>query len=117
MFDPYITQPYASDKNSHKSITMRDFYLTLPSDSSLNTFQTNKQSDFVVKLDHPIYIDKDALESKKISNDQEPIQSDPTSLAQVEIITPFQVMNISEENNYFFIAYFYNYFSTHLKKG
>ena len=67
---------------------MRDFYLTLPSDSSLNTFQTTEQSDFVVKLDHPICIDKDACE-----------------VALVEIITPSQVMNISEENNYFFLAF------------
>ena len=67
---------------------MRDFYLTLPSDSSLNTFRTNKQSDFVVKLDHPIYIDRDAWE-----------------VALVEITTPSQMMNISVENNYFFLTF------------
>ena len=73
---------------SHKCVAMRNFYLTLPSDNSLNILQTNKQSDFVVKVDHPIYIDKAAWE-----------------VALVEIITPSQVMNISEGNNYFFLAF------------
>ena len=67
---------------------MRDFYLTISTDSSLNTFQTYKQSDVIVKLDDLIYIEKDAWD-----------------VALMEIITPSQVINISEENNYFFLAF------------
>ena len=37
---------------------MKDFYLTLLSDSCLGTFPKNKQSSFTVRLDHPIQIDK-----------------------------------------------------------
>ena len=43
---------------------------------------------YVIRIDHLIYIEKDAWE-----------------VALVEIITPSQVMNISEENNYFFLAF------------
>lgn len=69
---------------------MKDFYLTLLSDSSTNYFPTNKQGSFTVRLERPIYIDKDNWE-----------------VALVEIITPSQVINITEENNFFFLR-FYN---------
>ena len=36
---------------------MKDFYLTLLSDSSLNMFPNNKQSEFTVRLDYPIQIE------------------------------------------------------------
>ena len=68
-------------------ITQLQWEITLLSDSSLNTFPTNKQSDFTVRLDHRIYLDKDGWE-----------------VVLVEIITPPQVMNISEEN-FFFLAF------------
>ena len=42
--------------------TMKDFYLTLMSDSSLNTFPNNTQSSFTVRLDHPINIEKENWE-------------------------------------------------------
>ena len=35
---------------------MTDFYLTFLSDSSLNMFSDNKQSEFTVRLDNPIHI-------------------------------------------------------------
>ena len=38
---------------------MKDFYLTLLSDSSLNMFADNKQSEFTVRLDHPIHIEEE----------------------------------------------------------
>ena len=38
---------------------MKDFYLTLLSDSSVRVFPNNKQSNFTVKLDHPIHIEKE----------------------------------------------------------
>ena len=41
---------------------MKDFYLTLLSDSCLDTFPKNKQSSFTVRLDHPIQIDKENWE-------------------------------------------------------
>ena len=50
---------------------MKDFYLTLLSDSSLQVFQHNKQSNLTVNLDHSIYIEKEKWE-----------------VALVEIITP-----------------------------
>ena len=37
---------------------MKDFYLILLSDSSLNMFPDNKQSEFTVRLDHPIHIEE-----------------------------------------------------------
>ena len=64
---------------------MKDFYLTLLSDSSLHIYPDNKQNSFTVKLDHPIQIEKELRE-----------------VALVKKITPSQILNISEENNYFF---------------
>ena len=69
---------------------MKDFYLTLLSDSSLHMYPDNKQNSFTVKLNHPIQIEKELWE-----------------VALVEMITPLQILNISEENNYFFLR-FYN---------
>ena len=68
---------------------MKEFYLTLLSDSSLNTFVNNKQSSFTVRLDHPIQIDKDNWE-----------------VGLVEIITPSEVKNVTDENNFFFLRFF-----------
>ena len=65
---------------------MKYFYLTLLSDSCLGTFPKNKQSSFTVRLDHPIQIDKENLE-----------------VALAEIITPAEIMNISDSNNFFFV--------------
>ena len=41
---------------------MKDFYLTLLNESSFKVFQHNKQSNFTVKLDHTIYIEKEKWE-------------------------------------------------------
>ena len=68
---------------------MKDFYLTLLSDSSLHMYPDNKQNSFTVKLDHPIQIEKELWE-----------------VALVEMITPSQILNISEENNYFFLRFY-----------
>ena len=67
---------------------MKDFYITLLSDSSMNMFPSNKQSEFTVRLDHPIKIDVKSWE-----------------VALVEIATPSEVLNITEENNYFFLTF------------
>ena len=67
---------------------MTDFYLTIMSDSSLNTFSNNAQSSFIVSLDHPINIEKENWE-----------------VALVESITPSRVNNISENNNFFFLSF------------
>ena len=67
---------------------MKDFYLTLLSDSSLNMFPDNKQSEFTIRLDHPIHIEDDRWE-----------------VALDEIATPSEVLNISEENNVFFLTF------------
>ena len=66
---------------------MKDFYVTLLSDSYMNTFRNNKQSNFTVKLDHQIQISKVEWE---------------VSLA--EIITPVETLTILEGNNFFFLA-------------
>ena len=58
--------------------------MTLLSDSSMNMFPTNKQSEFTVKLDHPILIEEESWE-----------------VALVEICTPSEVLNITEENTTF----------------
>ena len=68
---------------------MKEFYLILLSDSSLNTFANNKQSSFTVRLDHPIQIDKDNWD-----------------VGLVEIITPSEVKNVTDENNFFFLRFF-----------
>ena len=70
------------------SINMKDFYITLLSDSSMNMFPSNKQSEFTLKLDHPIKIDVESWE-----------------VALVEIATPSEVLNITEENSYFFLTF------------
>ena len=67
---------------------MKDIYFTLLSDSSLNRFPTNKQSDFTVRLDHPIQIEEERWE-----------------VALVEFATPSEVLNIREENNFFFFTF------------
>ena len=66
---------------------MKDFYMTLLSDSSMNMFPSNKQSEFTVGLNHPIDIDEEHRE-----------------FALVEIATPSEVLNI-KENNYFFFTF------------
>ena len=67
---------------------VKDFYLTLLSDSSLNMFPDNKQSEFTVRLDHLIHIEEERCE-----------------VALVEIATPSDVLNITEENNLFFFIF------------
>ena len=54
----------------------------------MNMFPSNKQSEFTVRLDHPIKIDVESWE-----------------VALVEIATPSEVLNITEENNYFFLTF------------
>ena len=73
--------------------------MTLLSDSSMNMFPNNKQSEFTVKLDHPVLIEEDSWE-----------------VALVEISTPSEVLNITEENNFFFLA-FPDQHSLHTKFG
>ena len=53
------------------------------------TFVNDKQSSFTVRLDHPIQIDKDNWE-----------------VGLVEIITPSEVKNVTDENNFFFLRFF-----------
>ena len=62
--------------------------MTLLSDSFMNMFPSNKQSEFTVRLDHPIKIDVESWE-----------------VALVEIATPSEVLNITDENNYFFLTF------------
>ena len=62
--------------------------MTLLSDSSMNMFPSNMQSEFTVKLDHPIEIDEETWE-----------------VALAEIATPSEVLNITEDNNFFFLAF------------
>ena len=62
--------------------------MTLLSDSSMNMFPSNIQSEFTVKLDHPIEIDEETWE-----------------VALAEIATPSEVLNITEDNNFFFLAF------------
>ena len=62
--------------------------MTLLSDSSMNMFPSNKQSEFTVKLDHPIEINEETWE-----------------VALAEIATPSEVLNIIEEKNFFFLAF------------
>ena len=67
---------------------INDFYLTLLSGSSLNIFPDNKQSEFTVRLDHPIQIEQERWK-----------------VALVEIATPSEVLNITEENKFFFLKF------------
>ena len=62
--------------------------MTLLSDSSMKMFSSKKQSEFTVKLDHPIEIDEETWE-----------------VALAEIATPSEVLSITEENNFFFLAF------------
>ena len=73
---------------THPALKMKDFYMTLLSDSSMKMFPSNKQSEFTVKLDHPIEIDEETWE-----------------VALAEIATPSEVLNITEDNNFFFLAF------------
>ena len=61
--------------------------MTLLSDSSTNMFPSNKQSEVTVRLHHPIKIDVESWE-----------------VALVEIATPVEILNITEDNNYFFLT-------------
>ena len=70
------------------SSNMKDFYMTLLSDSSMNMFPSKWQSGFIVRSDHPIKIDVESWE-----------------VALVEIATPSEVLNITEENKYFFFTF------------
>ena len=72
----------------HRLVKMKDLYMTLLSDSSMNRFPSKKQSEFTAKLDHPIEIDEETWE-----------------VALAEIATPSKVLNITEENNFFFLAF------------
>ena len=54
----------------------------------MNMFPSNIQSEFSVKLDHPIEIDEENWE-----------------VALAEITTPSEVSNITEDNNFFFLAF------------
>ena len=62
---------------------LKDFYLTLLSDLSLNMFYDVKH-----KLDHPIHIEDVRWE-----------------VALAEIATLSEVLNITEENNFFFLTF------------
>ena len=62
--------------------------MTLLSENSMNMFPSNMQSEFTVKLDHPIEIDEETWE-----------------VALAEIATPSEVLNITEDNNFFFLAF------------
>ena len=62
--------------------------MTLLSDSSMNMFPSNTQSDFTVKLDHPTEIDEESWE-----------------VALAEISTPSEVLNITEKNKFFFLTF------------
>ena len=73
---------------AHRVLKMNDFYMTLLSDSSINMFPSNKQSEFTVKLYNPIEIDEESWE-----------------VALAEIVTPSEVLNITEENNFFVLAF------------
>ena len=55
----------------------------------MNMFPSNIQSEFTVKLDHPIkFIDEESWE-----------------VALAEIATPSEVLNMTEDNNFFFLAF------------
>ena len=67
---------------------MKGFYLTLLSDSSLNMFPDNKESEFTIRLDHIVHIEEERWE-----------------VALGEFATPSDVLNITEENNFFFLTF------------
>ena len=68
--------------------TQLHIYTSRHLNSSLNMFPSNKQSEFTVKLSHPIEIDKECWE-----------------VALVEIVTPSEVFNIAEDNNFFVFGF------------
>ena len=51
-------------------------------------FPDNKQSAFTVSLDHPIHIEDERWK-----------------VALVEFTTPSEVLNITDENNFFFLTF------------
>lgn len=63
---------------------MSDFYLTLPSDSSMDLFSDNTQCAFKVKLPHTLVIPKQQWE-----------------VALVEMIIPSEAINLSDNENTF----------------
>ena len=65
---------------------MNSFFLTLPSESSMNMFPNNTQCCFKVHLPRTIYIDKGEWE---------------VALVQQLLINPSQFLNISEEEAQF----------------
>ena len=66
---------------------MENFYVTFPSDSCMNRFRSNKESNFTVKLDHRIQISEEECE-----------------VYLAEIITPTETLTISEGNDFFFLG-------------
>ena len=70
---------------AHHVLKMKDFYMILLSDNSLNMFPWNKQSEFTVKLDHPNQIDQERWE-----------------VVLVATATLSEALNITEENNFSF---------------
>ena len=54
----------------------------------MNMFPSNIQSEFTVKLDHPIEIDEESWE-----------------VALAEIATPSEVLNITGNNNFFLFGF------------
>ena len=78
---------------------MKNFYMTLLSDSFMDMFFSNKKSKFTVKLDNPIQMDEKSWK-----------------VALVEIATPSEVHSITEENNFFFLA-FPNQYNLYTKFG
>ena len=78
--------------NSNESVVSRKCSMKIRiftlSDNSLNMFPDNKQTDFTVRLHHPIHIEEERWE-----------------VALVEFATPSEVLNITEENNIFFLTF------------
>ena len=68
---------------------MDEFYLSLLSDSSMDIFPKNKQFSFTTKLNHPIQVQKEHW-----------------VVALVEIMTPWEVYNISHNSNYFYVHFY-----------
>ena len=64
-----------------------------------NKFPDNKQSEFTVRLDHPIHIEEERWEA-----------------ALLEIATPSEVLNITEENTFFFF-FFWHFLTSAFQAG
>ena len=73
---------------------MNSSFLTLPSDSSMGMFPNNTQCCFKIHLPKTIHIDKEEWE-----------------VALVQLITPTQFLNISEEEAQFELRTYNNRFS------